>query len=187
MGRCFHLCKLCKCWSAGIQMPLSSASVSAERRNSLIAGILLGGKPRHAAPLDILGELGRFCLRRDSAPLAAGQGRFSLIDGRKDFQSPPLALFPKRHGFLHRILLAAEPASLNALSDERLLVWSQIQFHTSLRLGVWQSKCQACTASSTSRWSGCAQCALCSSGDKPRSFFRAISSATRCSASVEGR
>src|ERR1019366_7046366 len=106
------------------------------------ACILLGGKPRHTAPLDVFGELGHVFVCRDSAPLAARQGRLGSIDGPQDFQTPPLALFPKRHGFPHRILVAAEPASLNALADERLLVGSQMYFHMSSRLGSRQGKCQ---------------------------------------------
>jgi hypothetical protein len=70
-------------------------------------------------------------VRRDPAPLAARQGRFSLFDRRNDFQPPPLALFPKRHGLQHRILRAVESASLYALADQRLLVGGQMQFHMS--------------------------------------------------------
>src|SRR5580658_5825403 len=63
-------------------------------------GILLGGKPRHTAPLDVYAELGHLFVGRDPAPLAAGKRRFSLIDGRKDFRPAPLALLPKRNCFL---------------------------------------------------------------------------------------
>jgi hypothetical protein len=63
---------------------------------------------------------------RNPAPLAARQGRFGLFDGRKDFQPPPLALFPKGHRFLYGILFALESASLDTLANERLLLRSQM-------------------------------------------------------------
>src|ERR1017187_4278930 len=107
-------------------MPSSSASASGERRNSLIGGGSARRKAAPCPPLDVLGELRYLFVGRDPAPLAARQGRFGLFGGRKDLQPPPLALFPKRHGLLHRILLAVESASLYAMADQRLLVGGQM-------------------------------------------------------------
>src|SRR5258708_15675569 len=75
-------------------------------------------------------------MRRNSATLTAHQRRFGLIDRCEYFQPPPLALFPERHGFPHSVFLAAQPAGLNSLADERVLVGRQMHLHTPLSLGA---------------------------------------------------
>jgi hypothetical protein len=99
-----------------IQMPSSSASASC-------------GKSLHTAPLDVIGELFHFLVRRDSPALAARQGGFGLINARQYLQPPTLPLFPKQHGFPHRAFLVAKAPALDGLADKRLLVRSESHVH----------------------------------------------------------
>jgi hypothetical protein len=51
---------------------------SAAKLTRSSAGILLGGKPGHASPLDLGGKLGHFLTSRNPAALAARQGGYAL-------------------------------------------------------------------------------------------------------------
>src|SRR5271157_3349994 len=101
------------------QMSSSSASASGEKTKLAHhrVHVLLGGKPRRAAPLYIASKLCYFFVGCDSAAFAARQGRLGLIDRRQYFQPPPLAFFPKQHGFLHRLFLVMKPASGDGLTN----------------------------------------------------------------------
>src|SRR5271157_691239 len=117
---------------------MSSSSASASGEKTKLAHhrvhVLLGGKPRRAAPLYIASKLCYFFVGCDSAAFAARQGRLGLIDRRQYFQPPPLAFFPKQHGFLHRLFLVMKPASGDGLTNKCLLIGGQTYFHA-LKVG----------------------------------------------------
>ncbi len=60
---------------------------------------------------------------------ATGKGSVRLIDCGENFRAGTLAFFPQGKSFLHRIFLALQPATLNRVTDERLLVWRKFHFH----------------------------------------------------------
>ena len=66
---------------------------------------------------------------RDCAALTTRQRRFGTVDRRQHLHSPALALFPKKHGFLHRIFLALQSTGFNRAADERFLVGREVHFH----------------------------------------------------------
>ena len=65
-------------------------------------------------------------LFRDRYAFAACERGVGLVDHRHEFETPALALFPKRQRLLDGLFLAGEASALDGLLNEGLLIGSQL-------------------------------------------------------------
>jgi len=92
-------------------------------------GLLLSSKAVASTPLYTFRELAHRLLR-NGTPTLISERSFGIVDRGKDFRASALALLPKGKRFLDCVFLAHEPATFNCLAGKRLLVGSQIYFHS---------------------------------------------------------
>ena len=86
---------------------------------------------RRARPrrFDILCQFAHGFLR-DGAPFTTSKASFRFINGSKDFHAVAFPLLPQGKSSLHRVFLAPKPPAIDGLADKRLLVGTELYFHT---------------------------------------------------------
>jgi hypothetical protein len=87
-----------------------------------------GGKTRVPTLAHVSGQLPHRLFRNDP-PFAMCNGCFRYVHGFQNFRATPLAFFPKRKGFLRRLVRSVQTSGLDSLTIERGLVGGQIYFH----------------------------------------------------------
>ena len=94
----------------------------------LLAGVVLVGELRSTVPFDVLGQCAHGFLGDFDAFAAANRGSCD-IDSSKNLAAATFSIDPERHCCPHGIFGALKPAALDGLSDEILLLGSEVYLH----------------------------------------------------------
>jgi hypothetical protein len=97
-----------------------------------LAGLLFGCKAGASAKLHVMGELIHRILC-DRSPFSECQRSLRAFDRSLDLDADTLTLLPHGKSFLHGVFLPAQSARLNSLTDKRLLVGCELDFHSPKR------------------------------------------------------
>jgi hypothetical protein len=90
--------------------------------------VILGGEKRPTFPLDFLGQFAhRFF--GDFDAFTAGYLRARGVDGGENLRAAAFPLDPKRERRLDGVFSTCETAAIDSLSDEILLLWSEVYLH----------------------------------------------------------